>query len=389
MPWLIAGFLAMLWLVPFDAVDLPVQLPIDAKLDRIVLVAIAWFWFLMILASPRRRGGARPSLAALTIVGFLAVAVASVASNLETLSILGETDLATKKLALLASYALFFLIVATSIRVSELRSFTTLFIVLATAAAIGTVWEYRTGFNVFYEWFDALTPGFFSVGSPPPDSEWRGANNTGPTGHALAIATMLAIALPFAVVRLLEASEPREKLIYGGVTALLIAGNMATVRKTGAVVPAVALLTLLAFRPRAMLRILPIGLLIFVFVNVIAPGAMVSIKAQLVSSNFSQSGSTLARRGRLPRRETGHSPQHRPWPWLRHIRPPRLSLLGQPDSDAENRNGGPGRDGLSADDRRGRRIRLPGDSVTRPRSGPAGPGRGGRGGGIRRRQPPL
>ncbi len=44
LPWLLAGFIAMLWLVPFNTIQLAVSMPVDLKLDRLVLpfVVLAW-----------------------------------------------------------------------------------------------------------------------------------------------------------------------------------------------------------------------------------------------------------------------------------------------------------------------------------------------------------
>ena len=44
MPWIVAGFLAMVWLLPFDAIELPVHLPLDAKLDRLLLLLVGALW---------------------------------------------------------------------------------------------------------------------------------------------------------------------------------------------------------------------------------------------------------------------------------------------------------------------------------------------------------
>jgi O-antigen ligase len=41
LPWGVAGFITMLMLVPFDAISLPITLPMDAKLDRPVLAVLA------------------------------------------------------------------------------------------------------------------------------------------------------------------------------------------------------------------------------------------------------------------------------------------------------------------------------------------------------------
>ena len=37
---MLAAFLAMVWLVPFDSASLPVHLPFESKLDRVVIIGI-------------------------------------------------------------------------------------------------------------------------------------------------------------------------------------------------------------------------------------------------------------------------------------------------------------------------------------------------------------
>src|SRR5271155_4511711 len=46
LPWLLAGFLAMLFFVPIAATELKVHLPVDSRIDRfaIVLLVLAWLW---------------------------------------------------------------------------------------------------------------------------------------------------------------------------------------------------------------------------------------------------------------------------------------------------------------------------------------------------------
>ena len=48
LPWLIAAFLAMVWLMPFDTISMSVSLPFDLHLDRIVLPFIILAWGLAI-----------------------------------------------------------------------------------------------------------------------------------------------------------------------------------------------------------------------------------------------------------------------------------------------------------------------------------------------------
>src|SRR5512132_3351876 len=51
MPWALAGFMAMVWLVPFDSITLPPPLPLGAKLDRPVLVGIGALWVLSMVGA--------------------------------------------------------------------------------------------------------------------------------------------------------------------------------------------------------------------------------------------------------------------------------------------------------------------------------------------------
>ena len=59
LPWMLAVFMAMLWLVPFDSIQLAVPSPIDLQLDRLVLPVVAGTW-----AGPAPRRARRAASAA-------------------------------------------------------------------------------------------------------------------------------------------------------------------------------------------------------------------------------------------------------------------------------------------------------------------------------------
>lgn len=293
LPWLVAGFLAMLWLLPFDGIDLGVRLPFDSKLDRAYLAVMLLVWLCSLASARSAAPVLRRSLINRALFVFVGVAIASVLMNIGQIELLGEGDLARKKLALLFSSALFFLIVASVIRRDELANFMTLFVALATVAALGTIWEYRTGFNAFYEWADAILPSFFQVAPDRLDPEFERATVTGPTFHGLAIVTMLGIALPFAVAAGLSAKDRGRRLLFFLATAIILVGAVATIRKSAAVVPLAALVTVIAVRPRQMARLWPLGLVLLVLVQALAPGAAGQLKSQLSSADTRQS--TLGR----------------------------------------------------------------------------------------------
>jgi hypothetical protein len=296
MPWLIAGFVVMLWLVPFDAIDLPITLPMDSKLDRFVLGTMLLVWLFSLLSTdPGRARLRRPTGVDIAAGLFVVICVASVLLNVERIAIDGELELAIKKIALLVSFVLFYAIVSTSLRAAELRSFSVLIVALAAITAVGIVIEYRVNRNLFFEWPDKLLPASFDVGGESLDPRWGRRNITGPTSHGLAATAILAMALPFGLIGLLQSRERRSRILYAIAVALILTAAISTLRKTAVFAPAAALLVLLAYRPRGMVRLLPLGLVIVFCIQVAAPGALSSIRKQLQPSSLERVGTVQDR----------------------------------------------------------------------------------------------
>lgn len=293
LPWIVAGFLAMVLLVPFDVVTLSgVSAPVDLKLDRLFLGCAGFAWLLALMVGGAAAPRFRRSPVAWALAAFVAVAVAGVAVNAPVLAQLGELELAVKKLALLFSLAGVFVLVATVVRPSEVPAFVRLLVILACAMALGVIWEYRTGSNLFYDWADALLRGPFDVPPEHADPEFGRPLITGPTQHAIAAATALGMALPFAVAGMLRNGRGRAGLLYALASGTIVAGAFATQRKTGLIVPAAALLVLVAYRPREMVGLLPVGLVLIALLQVVTPGAVVGVKAQFVGPNLTSDSTT-------------------------------------------------------------------------------------------------
>jgi hypothetical protein len=296
LPWCVAIVLVMIFLIPFQAITLPIPMPMDGKLDRPVLAGIILLWVGSFIVL---RGPARPNIVFtrmhIAALVFLAVACLGVVLNATALIHLEEFTLGLKKLVLLGSYIVLLFIVASVVRPSEVPKFVTLLIGVAALCAIGTIVEYRFGYNAFYEWSAKLFPGNVAI---PGDLLGRDSLGRltvyGPGGHALEVATLLGMAMPFAVVRLIKQPDLRGRVIYGLVLAFLIAGALATEKKTAAVAPVASLFVVAAYRPRLIVRrLLPMGLILGVLVALMSPGAIQSIVSQL--SNLDGSRSTQDR----------------------------------------------------------------------------------------------
>ena len=169
---------------------------------------------------------------------------------------------AEKRLALLVSMFALFAVFTVSLRVTELRSFAVLIVVLATLTALGTIYEEKTDDNLFYSTATTSSAGRRSR----PGAKRSGRRPVRP-GEAPDLGADPARALgrlaagdggPLRLrVRDDLAGRRRRKLLWGLVACLIVAGALITQRRSGLVVPAVAIVALFAIRPRKMLPLFP------------------------------------------------------------------------------------------------------------------------------------
>jgi hypothetical protein len=299
LPWLLAGFLGMLWFIPIDSVVVAIRLPVDATADRVALFALTAITLAYTAAAARGRGPKfRSGPPDQAFIAFIVVAILSVVFGATTLASLEELDPAAKHVGVLLIYATFFYIAAALIRPSEVPRFAALVVGFAAVTAVGVIYEYRTGINVFFDWADKLLPSSVQVTPERADPQWGRELINGPAEHAIAAATMFSMALPFAVMGFLRSGETRDRILYAIATGLILGALFATIRKTGAVGIATGLLVLFLYRPRAMLRLLPLGLVAVLAIQFTAPGAVTRVKAQFVGGNLTAEKSTAKGRTR-------------------------------------------------------------------------------------------
>jgi hypothetical protein len=129
LPWLLAGFLTILWLVPINGVNIRVSLPVDSKIDRFAVAALVIGWLLF--GGDRRPRGRRPLAFLGALALYIGLAFLSVIVNLPRVVRLGELDLSQKQLALLVAFGIFAWFAVTAMRPSELRAFSVLTVALA------------------------------------------------------------------------------------------------------------------------------------------------------------------------------------------------------------------------------------------------------------------
>jgi hypothetical protein len=298
LPWAVAAFIAVLWLTPFDLIELSFPTPIDMKLDRILLPLLVGVWLLAYVTGGRARPRVRITPIHVAIGVFVAIAFLSVTLNAEYLSHGGELMLTLKRLPFLLAYVTLFLIVSTAIRPSEVQAFMTLTLVLAIIVALGIIWEYRFTTNVFRLAVEKVLAGPLvftgdSVQSLALDSLGR-RGIVGPTLVGLEAVSIMTLALPIVVVRLI-ATRGRRRVLYALAACILFAGIFATGRKSGLVAPMAVFATLAYFRRRELLRLAPVGLVIALAVTAASPGAVRGVITQFTSSDRGSTATTSDR----------------------------------------------------------------------------------------------
>ncbi len=282
LPWLLVTFLAVIFLVPIEAVQMKVSLPFSSGLDRFFVAAIVAVWVLgMVLGPDAKIVRLRPKWWSVGIAAFVFVAVASIAVNVSTITNLGEWDVAEKKVAVLIGLAAVFLIASLTLRVAELRPLAVLIVVLATITALGTIYESRSGTNLFYETAKTVLAPVAEVEPAStdvnPEVDQGRPLITGPTRHPLSVTSLLGMSLPFAIVFAALAPTFRRRLLWFLAAGVIVTGAALTQRKSGLVIPACALLALLLIRPRQLLRLAPYGVAGLIVAVLAAPGMFSSI----------------------------------------------------------------------------------------------------------------
>lgn len=281
LPWMVAAFMTLLWLVPFDSIQLNVSSPIDLKLDRLVLPIIAVTWLLSLASAGRGAPRLRLTWVHGAVGAYVIVACLSVILDAGTLSQALELDTSFKKLPLLVAYLSLFVMMASIVRREEIGAFLKLTLLLAVICGLGMFWESRSLYNVFFDWSDKLFPGPFEVAIK--DSGWDSAGRRvthGPAANGLVAVGMLSMALPIAVLGAIQAKRVRGQILYGLATCVLIAALLATQRKTGVIAPLAGVLALAYFRRRELLRLAPVAIVLVAVVLIVSPGTVVPVLDQ-------------------------------------------------------------------------------------------------------------
>ena len=288
LPWAVAGLIAMIWLTPFDRIQLSIGTPINITLDRIVLPIVAVIWLIALTAGPGASPRLRLTRVHVALGVFVACAFLSVVIDAQYLNHTGDLMTSVKKAPLLVSYVSIFVIVASSVRRSEVPAFLRYSLILAVICGIEVIYEYRFHQNLFNVWTAKLLPRPFELlgttSAPITDSLGRSWIQ-GPAGYGVELIAMLSMVLPVAILGIVGSKSRRNQILYSLAIVVLVSAMFMTQRKSALIAPAGVILTLAYFRRRELITLAPLGMVLLVVVALISPGVIHNVITQFTAPN--------------------------------------------------------------------------------------------------------
>jgi polysaccharide biosynthesis protein PslJ len=286
----------MIFLIPFPNIIFKVNLPANASFDRVFLVVMVGAFVASRASQKRPSRRRRLTPVEVAMLTFAGIALLSIVLNIDRIYQQNQVGFVEKGFSQLVAYGAFFFVVVGTIRSEEMPAFSRLILVLSCLTALGTIYEGHTGYNVFYHWSGILLRPIATVG-PSPTQLHPSKIVVGPTQTGLALASMLTIGLPFAVLSLLEARTHGKRLVYLVAVGVILTADLTTFHKTAIFAPLTAFVVLAAYK-RQILRAAPIAIIVLIpIIHFASPGALGGITSILPSATTNGGDYTDGRAG--------------------------------------------------------------------------------------------
>jgi O-Antigen ligase len=279
-------FIAVLWFVPIKLYSFPIDLPFELELYR-VLLGLLMIGFVVDSLVTKRPVEAFSASKPLFVLA--AVALTTQIINAGEIDVAGSEGQALKSLSLFLSLIIVFLLFASVLDTFREIEFVTVALVLgAVVVAIAALYEGQRNYNVFdhlAQWVPIFERNEREV------LELRGGRLRvhASAQHPIAFGAALLMILPFAIY---FAAKARTRMARGWWVAgmlVIAAAAAATISRTTVIMAVVMAIAALAVRRQAVVKLLPLLLVLPIFVHAAAPGAI----GGLLSSFGSQEGTDL------------------------------------------------------------------------------------------------
>jgi polysaccharide biosynthesis protein PslJ len=276
---MLIGIVLVIVLIPIRRYTIGGGLPIALEPYRILIIGIMIAWVASLVVQPatrfRRTGFEAPVLA------ILGVMLLSMVANLPRVTAPGITSEVVKTSTFFLSFFLVMWFVSSVVvRRQLLYRLVKVLVGAGTFAALATIYESRTGYNIF-----SHIPMLHMDEAPETFIRGAGLRAYGSGQHPIATGAAFVMLLPLAIF--LYKLTSRRWWALAAVALLL--GALVTQSRTAVVMAIVELIAFAFVRPRETRRILPLLLPLLLVVHVVSPGIIGSLK-----NSFAPSGGLVA-----------------------------------------------------------------------------------------------
>jgi len=261
----------VVWLIPIKSYKLPVKLPFNLEIYRLVIILLLAAWLVALwTGNARVRAGGRGRLITVLAAG----ATASLLTNLSTISANGLQTQAVKSLSFFLSYVLAFLLVSSLLeQVDEIVTVLRAVAVGAAVVACAALYESRTHVNVF-DHLHSVLPFLVHFGRDNQNVNGGALRVRASAQHPIALGSALVMCVPIALHLSTRAATVVRRRLWIGVAGLICMGAMATVSRTVILMLLAMVACAFWLYGRRLLRFWPLVIVLAALTHVAAPGVV-------------------------------------------------------------------------------------------------------------------
>jgi hypothetical protein len=274
--FLVGSIAICIMLIPIGRYELPGNLPFNVEPYRILVALVAVAWLASLLAQPDtrwRRTGLFLPLAALTLT-----IIISLGLNISRLAEPGVEPYAMKQVSLFASFLVVMLLTCSVITTRD-RLHAVLKALSAGGGIVGflSIIEYRTGFNVFDHLHTVIPVLKENAAGLVGTLQERGggARIYGSAQHPIALSAALMMLIP---ISFYVAATFRKKR-WALAAAFIVLAALGTVARTGISMLVFELITVLAIKPSAVLRMWRYVIPVLIIAHIAVPQSLGGLKS--------------------------------------------------------------------------------------------------------------
>lgn len=270
-PNALAVLIFAVWLIPIKLYRLPIDLPFNLEVYRLLIVVLLAAWVCWALAG---RGGLTAAGHGKPLILLGVGALAAQIFNARALEAAGAGDTVLKSLTYFMSFLVVYVLVCSTIRTPQeaLRLVGALVVGGAIVAAVA-IYEANTRYNLFdhlASWIPALEIQNREV------TEVRSGllRVRSSSQHPIALGCALTLVIPLAIYLTRRATTRPRLLLWLVAAGLCTIGAVATISRTTLVMGVAMIVFALIVRARSVVRYWPVLLILPVLIHLAAPGSL-------------------------------------------------------------------------------------------------------------------